>query len=127
MTPARRPLSTVRAAVATYPAELGRVAGRTRTVLMDSLGVDLSFLNSNNAGDSDEAAAFEVGERVRVIASNLVLYHVPKHPELNPKGLDGTVAKLFGNDISANLPIVVAFEEPRKFTAHFLASELERV
>lgn len=93
---------------------------------MDSLGVDLSFLGGEDADDSEDSASFEAGDRVRVVASDLVMCHVPKHPKLNPQGLEGEVVKVIDKHISANLPVLVKFEEPRKWTAHFLATELER-
>ena len=87
---------------------------------------DFAFLSGEGLGKVDEAPALAVGDRVRVLAADLTLFHVPGHTNFNPKGLEGSVVKVLSGT-SANLPVVVGFEEPRKFRAHFQTSELERV
>eukprot|EP00274_Cyanoptyche_gloeocystis_P003831 CAMPEP_0196662484 /NCGR_PEP_ID=MMETSP1086-20130531/48918_1 /TAXON_ID=77921 /ORGANISM="Cyanoptyche gloeocystis , Strain SAG4.97" /LENGTH=151 /DNA_ID=CAMNT_0041997891 /DNA_START=41 /DNA_END=496 /DNA_ORIENTATION=+ len=71
-------------------------------------------------------AAFEVGQRVRVSESVIVYHHPDRRNEpFDVKGLEGSVVKVVGGLISANLPIQVEFE--KKFKAHFREEELEKV
>jgi hypothetical protein len=102
-----------------------RAAGRAPSRMMEPMALDLDFLNGL-AAEGEEAIGFAVGDRVRVIASGLAFMHVPGHKPLDPRGAEGEVVRVI-TDISANLPVVVAFEKPRKYRAHFEVHELERL
>lgn len=109
-----------------------RWAGRRAQSLMaeQPAPLDLGFLSGPglSGGAQNKELAFAVGDRVRVVATGLEFYHVPKHPNLDPKGLEGSVLRVIDYDqVSANLPVVVEFQEPRKFRAHFETHELERL
>lgn len=66
----------------------------------------------------------KVGDRVRVIES-IMVYHHPQHKSkpFDVKGMEGLIISVIGQPITANLPVVVQFEE--KFKAHFRDFELE--
>lgn len=72
----------------------------------------------------------KVGDRVRVINS-VIVYHHPDHRNqpFDIKGQEGELAAIItqwnNRPVSANLPFQVKFD--KKFTAHFLESELEIV
>lgn len=70
---------------------------------------------------------FDVGDTVRVKATELILMHVPKYKAgFNPAGLVGTVQRRYQEDnLSPNRPIKVQFDEPAKWVAHFEPGELE--
>jgi hypothetical protein len=92
-----------------------------------ALDLGLGFLSSDGLAPAAEPK-FAVGDRVRVVAKKLALRHVPGHAELNPNGAVGEVVKVYDyRMVSANLPIVVVFTEPRKYRAHFEVDELEAV
>lgn len=92
-----------------------------------ALDLGLGFLASDGL-PSSEAPKFAVGDRVRVVAKKLAFRHVPGHAMLNPNGAVGEVVKVYDyRVVSANLPIVVMFTEPRKYRAHFEVDELEAV
>jgi hypothetical protein len=92
-----------------------------------SLDLGLGFLSNDGLADAD-VPKFAVGDRVRVVAKKLAFRHVPGHANLNPNGAVGEVVKVYNyRVVSANLPIVVMFAEPRKYRAHFEVDELEAV
>jgi len=70
----------------------------------------------------------EVGDRVRV-SSSILVYHHPQHKKqvFDVKGMEGEVIAVVtewqGRPVSANLPMLVQFEN--KFKAHFRKTELE--
>jgi hypothetical protein len=70
----------------------------------------------------------EVGDRVRV-SSSILVYHHPQHKNqgFDVKGMEGEVIAVVtewqGRPVSANLPMLVQFEN--KFKAHFRKTELE--
>ena len=70
----------------------------------------------------------EVGNRVRV-SSSILVYHHPQHKNqgFDVKGMEGEVIAVVtewqGRPVSANLPMLVQFEN--KFKAHFRKTELE--
>ncbi len=70
----------------------------------------------------------KVGDRVRIITS-IVVYHYPqqKNQPFELKGLEGEIVDIIngwrGRPVSANLPILVQFEN--KFKAHLHETELE--
>lgn len=76
-------------------------------------------------------SAIEVGNRIRVVASDITFWHHPKHKEgLNPEGCEGTVKRIAtvprdgaSTPISANRPICVMLEDPRML-AHFEEEEI---
>jgi hypothetical protein len=77
-----------------------------------------------------QEAKFAVGQKVRVKA-NVIVYHHPQHKG-KPYDLTGQVGEVVevietwqGRPLTANLPIVVKFDE--KFKAHLEADELEPV
>lgn len=125
-------------------------AGRRRFSLR-RIACEATALTSSEPSSSSPAAvsaSFElsaeetlamgrVGARVRVKAP-LKVYHVPKVPELNLDGLEGTVKQYVGiwkgKRISANLPFKVEFvlpdgvegrPGPFKFFAHLREDEFE--
>lgn len=103
-----------------------RVAPRTASPRM-ALDLGLGFL-SNDGLAAPDAPKFAVGDRVRVVAKKLEFRHVPGNPKLNPHGATGEVVKVYDyRVVSANLPVVVMFAEPRKYRAHFEIDELEAV
>ncbi len=69
----------------------------------------------------------KVGDRVRVTTS-IVVYHYPKHKNqpFELKGLEGEIIDIIndwhGRPVSANLPILVRFENG--FKAHLREDEL---
>ncbi|NJN75461.1 MAG: ferredoxin--nitrite reductase [Synechococcaceae cyanobacterium RL_1_2] len=68
----------------------------------------------------------KVGDRVRVNTS-VVVYHNPekrKEP-FDLQGSEGEIVKVIEEPITANLPIVVAFNP--KFKAHLRENELELI
>ncbi|KAJ1623818.1 hypothetical protein T492DRAFT_1052463 [Pavlovales sp. CCMP2436] len=89
--------------------------------------MDFSFLTGAGLGVADDGSKLATGDRVRVVANGLQFFHVPGNPKLDPVGKEGEVVKVYDGPVSANLPVVVVFEEPRKFRAHFEAHELERL
>lgn len=93
------------------------------------VSLDFGFLSGPGlVGAPAEQPPFVAGDRVRVVATNLCFFHVPKHPKLNPHGFEGSVVRVYDYDkVSANLPVVVEFQEPRKFRAHFEPHELESI
>ncbi|KAG8467987.1 hypothetical protein KFE25_007039 [Diacronema lutheri] len=108
----------------------GRTLRSARTLMAEQpISLDLGFLTGAGlAGASDDGPVLSEGDRVRVIAEGLAFFHVPKHSILDPHGLEGVVVRVFDcAEVSANLPVVVAFEAPRTFRAHFEPSELERL
>jgi hypothetical protein len=72
----------------------------------------------------------QVGNRVRV-NSSVIVYHHPQHKQeaFDLQGMAGEVAALLtewqGRPISANLPVLVQFEN--RFKAHFREMELELI
>ena len=72
----------------------------------------------------------QVGDRVRV-NSSVIVYHHPRHKQeaFDLQGMAGEVAALLtewqGRPISANLPVLVQFEN--RFKAHFREMELELI
>ena len=82
---------------------------------------------------SDLISDFNVGDRVRVAQSSIVLFTVKDHPDgySVPKGAEGQIVKVItkdlksGKPVSPNRPLLVKFENP-KFQAHFEARELEK-
>jgi hypothetical protein len=70
----------------------------------------------------------EIGDRVRV-SSSILVYHHPQHKKqgFDVKGMEGEVIAVVtewqGRPVSANLPMLVQFEN--KFKAHFRETELE--
>ncbi|MGH2416232.1 MAG: ferredoxin-thioredoxin reductase variable chain [Microcystaceae cyanobacterium] len=70
----------------------------------------------------------KVGDRIRVIKS-VVVYHHPQHKKqpFDLKEMEGQVIDLVtewhGRPVSANLPVLVQFEN--KFKAHFREDEIE--
>ena len=73
-----------------------------------------------------DGPAIKAGDRVRVVRS-AKLMHVPGHKEgFDPKESVGTVQRVYeaGKTLSANRPIKVVFEEPKKWTGHFDRHEL---
>jgi len=72
----------------------------------------------------------KVGDRVRVKES-VIVYHHPKNRNqpLDLQGKEGQILEVIqewqGKPISANLPVLVLFED--KFKAHFREGELEPV
>jgi hypothetical protein len=70
----------------------------------------------------------KVGDRVRV-SSSVLVYHHPEHKKqaFDLQGMEGKVLAIVtewqGRPVSANLPILVQFEN--KFRAHFREIELE--
>jgi len=70
----------------------------------------------------------EVSDRVRV-SSSILVYHHPQHKKqgFDVKGMEGEVIAVVtewqGRPVSANLPMLVQFEN--KFKAHFRETELE--
>ena len=70
----------------------------------------------------------EVSDRVRV-SSSILVYHHPQHKNqgFDVKGMEGEVIAVVtewqGRPVSANLPMLVQFEN--KFKAHFRKTELE--
>ncbi|MBE9176121.1 ferredoxin-thioredoxin reductase variable chain [Synechocystis salina LEGE 06155] len=68
-----------------------------------------------------------VGDRVRV-TSSVVVYHHPEHKKtaFDLQGMEGEVAAVLtewqGRPISANLPVLVKFEQ--RFKAHFRPDEV---
>jgi hypothetical protein len=77
-----------------------------------------------------QEAKFAVGQKVRVKAK-VIVYHHPQHKG-KPYDLTGQVGEVVevietwqGRPLTANLPIVVKFDE--KFKAHLEADELEPV
>ncbi|NEP12797.1 MAG: ferredoxin--nitrite reductase [Symploca sp. SIO2C1] len=70
----------------------------------------------------------KVGARVRV-KDSICVYHYPGHRNqtFDIKDQEGEVVAIIqdweGRPVSANLPVKVKFE--KKFTAHFIESELE--
>jgi hypothetical protein len=102
-----------------------RVTRSARSVMAEQM--DFSFLSGAGLGEVDDGPTLAVGDRVRVVAKGLQFMHVPGNPKFDPVGKEGEVVKMFDGSVSANLPIVVAFDDPRKFRAHFEAHELERL
>ena len=77
----------------------------------------------------DHVGSFTVGDRVRVIESNVVLWHRPafRKEGFNPRGLVGTVVRVRNEQrLTVTKPLVVKFNEP-PFSAHFSSDELELV
>ncbi|XP_071708829.1 ferredoxin-thioredoxin reductase, variable chain-like [Rutidosis leptorrhynchoides] len=86
----------------------------------------------------EEEDSVKVGARVRVTVP-LTVYHVPKVPELDLHGKEGTVkenvAVWKGKQISANYPIKIEFlevlegrgDKPVKFFAHLKDDEFEYI
>ena len=72
----------------------------------------------------------QVGDLVRV-NSSVIVYHHPRHTQeaFDLQGMAGEVAALLtewqGRPISANLPVLVQFEN--RFKAHFREMELELI
>lgn len=72
----------------------------------------------------------QVGDRVRV-TSSVIVYHHPQHKQepFDLQEMAGEVAALLtewqGRPISANLPVLVQFEN--RFKAHFREMELELI
>jgi hypothetical protein len=70
----------------------------------------------------------KVGDRVR-IKKSVIVYHHPsqKNQPFDVKGLEGEVIGMVvewqGRPVSANLPVLVQFEQ--KFRAHFREDEIE--
>jgi hypothetical protein len=70
----------------------------------------------------------KIGDRVQVNTS-VIVYHHPQHKKeaFELKGMEGQVIDIIkdwqGRPVSANLPVVVQFEN--KFRAHFREPELE--
>lgn len=96
-----------------------------------------SDASSSSGVDAEAEAAGKVGARVRVKAP-VKVYHVPKVPELELKGMEGEIKQYVGlwkgKRISANLPFRVEFVLPEgvegrpgplKFVAHLREDELE--
>lgn len=75
-----------------------------------------------------ENKVMNIGDRVRVVTS-VIVYHYPKQKKqpFDLKGFEGEVIDIVqewrGRPISANLPILVKFDD--KFKAHFRENELE--
>lgn len=71
-----------------------------------------------------------VGDRVVVVAPNVVMRHLPKFKDgLCVSGLEGEIKSFLfsskdGVEVSVNRPVLVSFENP-KFSAHFEFTELE--
>lgn len=79
-------------------------------------------------GSSGSSGAFKEGQRVKV-TKPVKVFHVPKQPELNLEGMEGTVVKdvteFKGQHLSANLPYLVEFQlnpadAKSKFKAHMV-------
>lgn len=79
---------------------------------------------------SSNGSKFADGAAVKVVKS-VKVYHVPKIPELDLEGLQGTFVKdvndFKGKQLSANLPLKVAFQIEKdgasvKFQAHLVGS-----
>ncbi len=74
-----------------------------------------------------EKSPMNVGDRVRV-TSSVVVYHHPEHKKtaFDLQGMEGEVAAVLtewqGRPISANLPVLVKFEQ--RFKAHFRPDEV---
>lgn len=90
-------------------------------------------LSPELAGETaTEPTLFEVGTRVRIVATDITFWHHPKSKEgFNPKGCQGVVKRIAtvprdGSEtpISANRPICVMLDDP-KLMAHFEADELD--
>jgi hypothetical protein len=88
-------------------------------------------------GDAEDAAGssqstFTVGQRVRVAAA-VDMKHVPGHKQgFDARGAEGTVTRVYevdadGSTLTPNHPVKVQFDEPKRWTAHFDAEELEAV
>ncbi|RZC75179.1 hypothetical protein C5167_050665 [Papaver somniferum] len=93
-----------------------------------------SVSSSSSSKSEDELMLEKVGARVRVKVP-LIVYHVPKVPEVDITGLEGTIKQYVGlwkgKNISANLPFKVEFFkeiEGRgnvKIVAHLKEDEFE--
>lgn len=70
----------------------------------------------------------KVGDRIRVTTS-VVVYHHPQHKKepFDLKGMEGEIIDIVtqwqGRPVSANLPILVKFDQ--RFKAHFRENEVE--
>jgi len=80
-----------------------------------------------------DASALNIGDRVQVAGGDDYpkFFHVPGHKSgFVAKGMVGTVCKLYRAGESDHLDrsderdVIVEFEEPKKWKAHFMASEL---
>lgn len=74
----------------------------------------------------------KVGDRVRIVAEDIVMYHLPGHRNepIEMTGKTGVVTKdvSFTKDgfkVSATSPFLVALDDFEKGSAHFAAHELE--
>ncbi|VAH34338.1 ferredoxin-thioredoxin reductase, variable chain [Triticum aestivum] len=92
---------------------------------------------SPDVADEEAAAAPKLGKRVCVTAPVRV-YHVPKAPDLDLRGMEGVVKQYVGvwkgKRITANRPFRVEFElkldgqdKPVRFFAHLREDEFEFV
>ncbi|KAI3852402.1 hypothetical protein MKX03_018882 [Papaver bracteatum] len=99
-----------------------------------ALKPDSASVSSSSSKSEDELMQEKVGARVRVKVP-LIVYHVPKVPEVDITGLEGTIKQYVGlwkgKNISANLPFKVEFFkeiEGRgnvKIVAHLKEDEFE--
>lgn len=80
-------------------------------------------------------AGISAGAKVKVVKP-IKVFHVPKQPELNLEGMEGTVVQdvtqYKGKTLSANLPYKVEFfidkeNAKSKFFAHLESDEVEAV
>ena len=102
-----------------YPQQQQPQRRRTRTAVCSILGGLAGAMGK-------DGPAIKTGDRVRVVRS-AKLMHVPGHKEgFDPKESVGTVQRVYeaGKTLSANRPIKVVFEEPKKWTGHFDRHEL---
>ena len=90
-----------------------------------------SILSGLASSEGKQGPPLRVGDSVRVVKPSRLM-HVPGHKDgFDPSadgGCVGTVRSIYesGTNLSANRPIKVAFEEPKKWIGHFEAHELSR-
>ncbi|XP_047069352.1 ferredoxin-thioredoxin reductase, variable chain-like [Lolium rigidum] len=112
-----------------------RCRARLRTACQVAVSSDVS--PPPDVADEEAAAAPKIGKRVRVTAPVRV-YHVPKAPDLDLRGMEGVVKQYVGvwkgKRITANRPFRVEFElkldgqdKPVRFFVHLREDEFEFV
>mmetsp|Transcript_44998 Transcript_44998/g.101231 ORF Transcript_44998/g.101231 Transcript_44998/m.101231 type:complete len:183 (+) Transcript_44998:45-593(+) len=111
------------AVVGSWKLHVNKSARRKQTAMLSSMSL---------FGDESEVPEWAVkGVQVKVIATDLEFFHVPKtQAPFDPHGLEGQVVKILdAPSITPNRPIVVRFATAagRKFLAHFEAWEIELV
>ena len=109
---------------------LAQADGRGRGEVVCEVAVEMGGGSRSSEGEGGRKV--EAGTRIRV-RGPLVVYHVPKHPELNIEGFEGEVKEVVttfkGKPVSATFPykvqLVTKGDDSRKFFAHLKDDEFD--